>query len=114
MMEIESKRVETKSTDESVNVPHSNYQTRHDPWRRSRYQNATCIPGKSNLKSLNFVKAKDRITTFCDPHVFQEKSKGGQTVTEDVIVRFRGCFHCGKREHKWQRCFKRKRRIQLL
>ncbi|VVB04607.1 unnamed protein product [Arabis nemorensis] len=48
------------------------------------------------------------------PHAYQEKSKVGHTVTKDVRARFRGCFHYGKRGHKWQRCFKRKRRIQLL
>ncbi|VVB15445.1 unnamed protein product [Arabis nemorensis] len=28
--------------------------------------------------------------------------------------RFRGCFHCGKTGNRWHRCFKRKKKIQLL
>ncbi|VVB10997.1 unnamed protein product [Arabis nemorensis] len=81
MMGIESKRVETKSTDESVVI----VTIRQD-----------------------MTRGEDQDIKM--PHVYREKSKGGQTVTEDVRVRFRGCFHCGKRGHKWQRCFKRKRR----
>ncbi|VVA89922.1 unnamed protein product [Arabis nemorensis] len=28
--------------------------------------------------------------------------------------RFRGCFYCGKKGHRWQQCFKRKKKLLMI
>ncbi|VVB08010.1 unnamed protein product [Arabis nemorensis] len=57
---------------------------------------------KDVLKSDNRISRKASLNTKHESSAL--KSRVGTT------SKFRGCFHCGKIGHRWQRCFKRKKK----